>query len=104
MAKKQIKVALVEATNLQGNVVKTDTYTATATDYLIVCFKGSAMDIELPTATGSNKVYKIKNIGAGVVTVNGFAAEVIDSANTKTLNQWYSLEIIDYIAGKWVIT
>lgn len=103
MATKKLKVALVDATNLPGNVVKIDTYTATASDYLIVCNKGSAMDIELPTATGSNKEYKIKNIGAGVVTVNGLGAEVIDSANTKTLNQWDSVDIIDYIAGKWVI-
>lgn len=104
MATKKLKTALTEAVNLQGNVIKTDTYTALASDFLIVCNKGSAMDIELPTATGSNKLYKIKNIGAGVVTVNGYAAEVIDSANTKTLAQWDSLEIIDYAAGKWLIT
>lgn len=103
MAVKKLKVAAVEPVNIPGNRIEVATYTALVTDYLIVCDKGSAMDIELPTATGSNKMFKIKNIGAGTVTVNGFGAEVIDSANTKTLAQWASVEIIDYAAGKWVI-
>lgn len=104
MATKKLKVALTEAVNLPADIVKTDTYLAVATDYLIICNKGSAMDIDLPAATGSNKMYKIKNIGAGDVTIDPNGGDHIDGVDTATLHQWDSAEIIDYAANNWVIT
>ena len=103
MANVKLKASLGDASNLPGNVVKTDTYTAQVTDYVIVCNKGTAMTINLFAATGSNKILKIKSIGAGVVTVDGDGSETIDSSTTATLNQWDAIEIMDYASGKWII-
>jgi hypothetical protein len=104
MATKKLSIALTEAINLPGDVVKVGTYTATATDYLIVCNSAGAMDIDLPVATGSHKMLKIKNIGAGDVTIDPDGADHIDGVDTATVHQWDSVEIIDYAANNWVIT
>jgi hypothetical protein len=71
--------------------------------YHIICNKATAMTVNLPPATGSGRHYYIKNVGAGVVTVDGNASETIDGATTKTISQFESLEIIDYANGVWGI-
>jgi hypothetical protein len=83
--------------------VVTDSTTETTSDGLIVCNKGTAMTVTLLAATGSGRKRKIKNIGAGVVTVDGNASETIDGQTTQAVNQWNSMTIVDYAAGAWVI-
>lgn len=82
---------------------KTDTYSATTSDHVLVCNKGTAMTINLPAATGTGRDLVIKNIGAGVVTVDGDGAETIDGETTQALSQWDSMTIVDKSAGNWVI-
>ena len=83
--------------------IKTDTYTATVNDEIIVCNKGTAMTINLPAASGSGQRFDIKNIGAGAVTIDGDSSDTIDGETTQALNQWDSIAIIDYATNKWII-
>ena len=71
--------------------------------YHIVCDKATAMTVNLPAATGSGRHYYIKNVGAGVVTIDPNASETIDGETTQALQQWESMEIIDYTLGGWAI-
>lgn len=103
MANKTLKTALGEAANWPADSVKTATYTVTATDTTIIMNTASATHIDLPAATGSNKVYYFKNIGAGTTTVDGSGTETIDGAATKDLTQWQGMTVMDYAAGTWVI-
>lgn len=83
-------------------VVKTDSYIATTADDVIVCNKGSSMAITLPTATGGGKYYAIANIGAGNVTVSN-VTDTINGEASQIVQQWATMEIIDYAANVWVI-
>lgn len=104
MAKKKLSVALTEAINLPGENVQTGTYTVVDTDYLVICNKVNVITVTLPVATGSHKLLKIKNIGAGDVTVDGNGGDHIDGVDTQTLNQWDAMELVDYAANNWIIT
>lgn len=84
-------------------VTKTDSYTATTEDGLIVCNKATAMTITLPVASGTGKILHIKNIGAGLVTVDGDTGDTIDGSTTAGLVQWDSITIMDYAANSWVV-
>jgi hypothetical protein len=86
-----------------GVVVKTDTYTATSDDNVIVCNKASAMTINLPAATGTGREYIIKNINTGLVTIDGNGSETIDGSTTASIMQWESAQIVDYSSGAWII-
>jgi hypothetical protein len=84
-------------------VVKTDTYTATTDDDVIICNKASAMDIDLPAATGSGRRFTIKNINTGTVTIDPDGAETVDGAASYAVPQWDSITVLDYASGAWVI-
>lgn len=103
MAVKTLKTALAEAANWPADAVKTATYTIGATDTTVICNTVSAITLTLPAATGSNKHYQLKNIGAGAVTVEGNGAETIDGAANQALAQWDGIIVFDYAAGTWVI-
>ena len=79
---------------IMNTVTKTDTYTADATDQIIICNKGSAMTINLPTAVGYTGILTIKAIGVGAVTVDGNASETIDGETTQILGQYDCIDII----------
>jgi len=83
--------------------VKTDTYTVTAVDEIIVCNKGTAMTINLLAASGSGRLLNIKSIGAGTVTVDGDSGDTIDGETTQELTQWDGITIVDYAANSWII-
>lgn len=69
---------------------KTSSYTATDTDHTIVC--DGTFTVSLPAASGkAGRIYIIKNIGTGTVTVDGNASEPIDGATTYTLNSQYQV-------------
>jgi len=84
-------------------VIKTTTYTALSTDYTIVCNSASNFTVNLPAATGSGKVYLIKNINTGRVTVDANSTNTIDGSLTQSIRQWDSLMIVDYVANAWII-
>jgi hypothetical protein len=82
--------------------VITDADTIGANDHLIICNKATAFTQVLPAATGTGRVYIIKNINTGVVTVDGASAETIDGSATIDVYQWESVQLCDGDTGKWV--
>jgi hypothetical protein len=80
----------------------TDTYNVLADDSTLICNKSSAFTITLPTAE-LEKRYYIKNIGAGVVTVDAADADTIDGELTQAVYQWSCIDIHCYAANKWAI-
>lgn len=80
----------------------TDTYAVLATDHTIVCSKGTNFTITLPTAT-VGQIFYIKNIGVGIVTIDGAGADTIDGAATLNLSQWAATVIQCSLANTWVI-
>jgi hypothetical protein len=96
-----------EATGAHTFLMPMTTYTATQTldDTVVgvICNKETAMTINLPAASGGGRIYYIKNIGAGEVTVDGNSTDLIDGVETQSLLQWFAITIVDYAANKWVI-
>ncbi len=81
-----------------GIVTKTTTYTATATDYTILCDTTTAgFTVTLPAAaTVPGQVLNIKKISADVntLTIDGNGAETIDGAATQTTAiQWTTFRL-----------
>jgi hypothetical protein len=80
----------------------TSSYTVGVNDYLIDV-TGNTITVTLPTAVGINgKNYVIKNSGNGVVTVATTSGQTIDGANTKSLNNNDSIEVISD-GSNWII-
>lgn len=83
-----------------------ETFTAddtldTANDIAILN-KATAITLNLPAATGSAKLYYLKNIGVGAATIDPDGAETIDGSASLTLNQWDAAIIVDYASGQWL--
>ena len=80
----------------------TVTYLVKEEDYLIDV-TGNTVTVTLPTAVGVNgQNYVIKNRGTGVVTVATTSSQTIDGANTKSLNNNDSIEVISD-GSNWII-
>ena len=80
----------------------TATYLVKEEDYLIDV-TGNTVTVTLPTAVGVNgQNYVIKNRGMGVVTVATTSSQTIDGANTKSLNNNDSIEVISD-GSNWII-
>ncbi len=87
-------------------VAKTANYTATPLDDVITCGAGDeSFTITLPAVSlvGEGKVYLIKNVGAGTITVDGDGSETIDGTLTKTLNQYECVQVESDTTGWWVL-
>jgi hypothetical protein len=85
---------------------KTANYTATASDYTIVCNNTGAITISLPAASGcSGRVYVIKKISAILnnVVIDPNGAETIDGAATKTLTLQYESAMIQSDGTNWFV-
>jgi hypothetical protein len=80
----------------------TDTYNILTNDSTIVCNKTTAFTVTLPTAV-VGQIFNIKNIGVGVVTVDGAGSDTIDGETTQTLSQWDCLKIQCSSANTWII-
>lgn len=80
----------------------TTTYTILSTDSTVVCNSASPFTVTLPTAV-VNQVFTIKNIGAGVVTIDGAGTDTIDGALTKSLNQYDSATLQCTAANTWSV-
>jgi hypothetical protein len=83
--------------------VVTASTTELTTDVTIVCNKSAAMSVDLLAATGSNRIRRITNIGAGTVTVNPNLVETINGELTQPVYTDNSMDIQDYAVGKWII-
>lgn len=82
---------------------KTNTALLTDAEFVVVCDKATSMTINLPEATGSGHKYHIKNINAGVVTIDADGSDIIDGDTTVEIYQWESIQILDYAAHAWII-
>jgi len=84
---------------------ETDTYTVTYDDGVIVCNKATAMTINLPDATTARmagRVFIIKNINLGVVTVDGNSTQTIDGKTTITLSQKWQAIVLQCDGANWL--
>lgn len=64
------------------------TYTAKSNDEVIEC--NGTFTVTLPTASDiKGKIYYIKNIGSGTITVDGDGSETIDGSATQSLSSQY---------------
>lgn len=100
--------ALDVAGGLQANLVtKTGAYTATASDYTIICDASSAaFTITLPAAAShTDRIYHIKKIdsSSNTVTVDGNGSEPIDDATTAVLTTQYESITIQSTGSEWWI-
>lgn len=86
---------------------KTATYTATATDYTILCNNtAGTININLPAASGcTGRIYVVKKIsGAGNnVVLDGNASENIDGITTRTLTIQFESVMIQSDGSNWFI-
>lgn len=73
------------------------------TDQVLVCDKATAMSVTLPDATASGKMFRVKSINTGVVTLTADTGDTIDGETTQPINRWDSISVVDYTSGKWVI-
>ncbi len=89
-----------------NTVAKTANYTATATDDVITCGAGNeTFQIDLPTPV-IGKVFHIKNVGTGTITVdaNATGSTTIDGANTAVLTTQYEcITIICDASVYWIL-
>jgi hypothetical protein len=75
-----------------------------ANEKVIMCNQATAGTLNLPNAgLFTNKIYTIKNINTGVITVKGNGAQLIDTANTFLLNQWQSITVMSNGSTIWYI-
>ena len=86
---------------LVGITTVLDTYTVLVTDETVICNKATAFTVTLPTAV-VGQVFTIKNIGAGLVTVDADGSDEIDGDTTQPVAQWEALKIQCNIANSWV--
>lgn len=79
------------------------TIEVTSSDVLIVCNNAIGSTVSLLAATGSGKVLTIKNVGVGIVTIDGNASDTIDGELTQTVSQYEAIQLVDYEADNWAI-
>lgn len=88
-------------------VTKTTTYTATVSDYTILCdATGGGFTVTLPAATSfSGGILCIKKIDAtgNTVTIDGNASETIDGATTQSLDVTQEAITIQSSGTNWFI-
>jgi hypothetical protein len=72
--------------------IKTDNYSLTTNDYLIIMSGSTSISASLPNATtNTGRVYRIKNVSPFPLYVTG--SQNIDNVVYKILNQWDNIEL-----------
>lgn len=88
--------------NYFNYVSKSTTYTATTSDNVIFCT--GTFTITLPTAVGNGgKVFNIKNISTGVITVDGYSTQTIDGELTQAVLANDNLTIISNNSNWYIL-
>lgn len=100
-------------TSLAGLVVKGEDFRATLseiatattlTDNHFLVLVSSGVTITLPSAINhKERIYTIKNIGTGQVTISAYSNETIDGESTLYLNSQYSYVMIVSDGSEWFI-
>jgi len=100
-----LELSYIGNASITGGIVIPTTfpYTVKTTDTLIVVDSAVAVTINLPSATGSSREIKISSIGLGEVTVEGNGTDEIDGELNQPINQWDTMNIIDYISENWIV-
>jgi hypothetical protein len=80
----------------------TDTYTILVSDETIICNKSSVFTVTLPTAV-VGQMFHIKNIGAGLVTLDGAGSDTIDGSLTQALAQWEGITVQCNVVNSWIV-
>jgi hypothetical protein len=79
------------------------TYAITKDDYTVDCTTGS-FTVTLPTAVGiQGRIYKIKNSGAGTITVATTSSQTIDGVTTKSLSTQYQVITVQSTNANWIV-
>lgn len=79
------------------------TYNITKDDYTVDCTTGS-FTVTLPTAVGiQGRIYKIKNSGAGTITVATTSSQTIDGVTTKSLSTQYQVITVQSTNANWIV-
>jgi hypothetical protein len=80
-------------------------YDVDDSDYYIKCDSAVDMVVNLPEATSSDRVLKIKNVNTAgkIVTVTPLGAETIDGEATQTLYENDCIELVDDDINGWSI-
>jgi hypothetical protein len=77
-------------------------YNITANDYTIVC--GAATTVTLPTAVGiPGRIYNIKNMSSGIVTVATTSSQTIDGSTTRLISTNNETITVQSDNVNWVI-
>ncbi len=86
-----------------SGVTKVASYTATVSDDTILC--NGTLTVTLPLAATSDGVrLQIKNIGTGVVTIDGNGSDTIDGNLTITLSvQYEAVELMCIGSAWWIV-
>jgi hypothetical protein len=87
-------------------VTKTTSYTATASDYTIICNNSGGITITLPAASGApGRVYVIKKISGLLsnVTIDPNGSETIDGFATRILTLQFETAMIQCDGTGWYI-
>lgn len=80
---------------------KSSDYTITANDHTINCTSGT-FTVTLPSAAGiTGRMYVVKNVGAGTITVDADGTQTIDGSLTVTLNQ-YDSAMLQSDGANWI--
>lgn len=78
------------------------TYAITADDYTIVC--SAAITVTLPTAIGiPGRIYNIKNISAGTVTIATTSSQTIDGSTTRLVSTMNETITVQSNNANWVV-
>jgi hypothetical protein len=85
------EVFTIRSVSTTGDILATDEYVRAS----------GTITLTLPAATGSGIAYAIKNVGSGVVTIEGSSSDTIDTAANATIEAGYDWVLIDVAAGAW---
>ena len=86
-----------------GVVSKTTTYTVALTDDMIKCNGTFTVTLPAVASTPTGKVFYIKNIGTGTITVDGNGSETIDDQTTQALTQYDCMVIMNDGTEFWIV-
>jgi len=93
----------LSATGGGGTVTSVaSTYSIVSTDFTIIC--NGTFNVTLPDATSNvGRYFNIKNVGAGVITINTISSQTIDGSLTNILAIQYLKVTIQSDGSNWII-
>lgn len=88
----------------QKFITVTDSVVLDSTYNVVYCNKATAMTVTLPAAAScSGRIYVIKNINSGIVTIDGNSTELIDGEETRQLVTKYKSYTLQSNGSAWFI-